>query len=600
MLPRTIHFSYAGDSCTRKLTFLPQLLRSSGDHYELAAGDIVSIGNVPLFGRSICATPLAVPEVGTHGSRLSIGGIAFPALYVTIDTPDAPSVALDAIRQPVAAARPLSLPLSEHDAVFDYLLASEARSVACEAADTAVQCDIAKLELEQGATQPLRLERRFADEKVATIFDGTVEVLPAVQVIDSSVKEGQTVYTKQQPVTVTVDKPLKSATATLERHDGEARVLHEVAVTTEGATVTITPEGDEDLPREATYTMTLTEVEAEDGSMLAGPHQITFMVSGGPKVASVSVGTTGIDPSARIVLTLDQARKEDQSITDLVQVKGVAATVSASKDTLVVALAEGSRCADFSITIAKGLLSEHEIASVEPWTWSGRTRCHTIETVGYSAGGRAINAYIYGNGTTTYLYTAGIHGNELSSVYTIQSWMNDLEANPGKIPAGARVVVIPRVSPDGIARAGRDNNNGVNLNRNFPTRNWTSNIITGSGEQAGAGGASAGSEPETKALMNATYRYGPRFVITYHSSGYLVNSNDVGISIAAGQAYARAARYNFVPNSATTGTFGFEMTGTYEDWLLERGTPAILIELDTNTGNHYTRNSAAMWAMLGY
>ena len=183
----------------------------------------------------------------------------------------------------------------------------------------------------------------------------------------------------------------------------------------------------------------------------------------------------------------------------------------------------------------------------------------------------------------------------------MQHWMNELEGNPGKIPANARVVVVPTGNPDGVAIARRDNNNGVNLNRNFPTNNWTSNIITGGGgEQAGAGGPSAGSEPETKALMNATYRYAPRFVMTYHSSGSLVNSNDVGVSIAAGQAYAQAARYRFVPNSATTGTFGFEMTGTYEDWLLERGIAAILIELNTNTGNHFTQNRSAMWTMLGY
>ena len=64
--------------------------------------------------------------------------------------------------------------------------------------------------------------------------------------------------------------------------------------------------------------------------------------------------------------------------------------------------------------------------------------------------------------------------------------------------------------------------------------------------------------------------------------------------------YAQLARYQFIPDSQTTATFGFTMTGTYEDWLIARGTPAILIELDTNTGNHYPRNSAAMWAMLGY
>ncbi len=599
MIPRTINFSYAGESCVSKLTLFPRTLQSSGGGYELSVEDVVSVGDVPLLGRSVCATPLEVPEAGTQPSRLSIGGIGFPALYFRVATPEAPSVALDAIKRPIAAARPLALLLSASDTVFDYVLSSAEHSVDCQATDNKVRCDIAELKLVQGEAQKLELERQFDGKPVTTIFDGTVEVLPAVAITDSSVKEGQTVYTKDQSFTITVDKPLENATATLTRQDGEETVTHEVTTAVDGTTVTMTPV-DEELPRAAQYTLTLTEVEASDGSALAGPHSIPFTLSGGPKVASVSVGAISIEPNARIVLQLDQARKEDQNIGDLVKVQGASANVTATKDAITVALMGAGRCADITITLSKEIISEHDIKATDDWTFKGRTRCHTVETVGYSVGGRAINAYIYGNGGTTYLYTAGIHGNELSSVYTIQSWMNDLEANPGKIPANARVVVIPRVSPDGVARAGRDNNNGVNLNRNFPTHNWTSNIVTGSGEQAGAGGASAGSEPETKALMNATYRYAPRFVITYHSSGYLVNSNDVGISIAAGQAYARAARYSFVPNSATTGTFGFEMTGTYEDWLLERGIPAILIELDTNTSNHYARNSAAMWAMLGY
>lgn len=599
MIPRTIQFSYADESCINKLVLFPRTLKATGNTYNLETKDTISVGNIELLGRRVCATPAAVPQPGLEQARLSVGGIGFPAHYIRVSVPEAPSVALDLVKKPIAAAKPLSLPLSTKDVIFSYVLSSGDRSVDCRTNEEKVHCDIAKLQLVQGTPQQLALQRQFDGKRVETLFNRTIDVLPAVLVTDSSVKEGQTVYTKDTPFVITTDKPLLGATAHLERRSGEEKTNHDIKVSVEGSQIEITP-SDEALPRAADYTLTLDEVEAQDGSGLASPYTVSFRLSGGPKVASVSVGATGIDPNARIVLQLDQARKEDQNIADLVKVQGAPASVTATKDAITVALTGAGRCADIAITLSKEIISEYDIKATDDWTFKGRTRCHTVETVGYSVGGRAINAYIYGNGGTTYLYTAGIHGNELSSVYTIQSWMNDLEVNPGKIPANARVVVIPRVSPDGVARAGRDNNNGVNLNRNFPTHNWTSNIITGSGEQAGAGGASAGSEPETKALMNATYRYSPRFVITYHSAGYIVNSNDVGIAIAAGQAYARAARYSFVPNSATTGTFGFEMTGTYEDWLLERGIPAILIELDTNTGNHYVRNSAAMWAMLGY
>jgi protein MpaA len=154
------------------------------------------------------------------------------------------------------------------------------------------------------------------------------------------------------------------------------------------------------------------------------------------------------------------------------------------------------------------------------------------------------------------------------------------------------------VNPDGIARSGRNNARSVNLNRNFPTFNWTSDTtVSGGSVEKGAGGPSPLSEPESKALANFTLNLRPRFIVTYHSSGSLVNSNDVGISISLGQQYARLAGYGFIPNAATNETFGFVMTGTYEDWLIEQGIPAILIELNTDNGYHFTQNRAALWAM---
>jgi hypothetical protein len=85
--------------------------------------------------------------------------------------------------------------------------------------------------------------------------------------------------------------------------------------------------------------------------------------------------------------------------------------------------------------------------------------------------------------------------------------------------------------------------------------------------------------------------------VTYHSKGSLVNSNDVGISMNLGRQYARLAGYSYISNAATNETFGFTMTGTYEDWLIEQGIPAILIELNTDNGYHFTQNRAALWAM---
>lgn len=576
-------------------------MRSSDGAYKLSAEDTTSLGGVALFSTKVCASPQAVPEQGVQRAQLSLAGLPFPASYLRIVTLEAPKVATQGLQNPIAAAKPLSLPLSSEDKTFTYVLSSGERSVDCGSTANTLTCPVASLELAQGQAQDLKLTRHFDEAEVGAVFNETVDILPAVAVADSSVKEGQKLYTKNQPFTFVVDKQLDTAAATLVRHDGDTPVEQKVSVTTDGVSVTVTPEGEKELQRATDYTLTLTDVEARDGSALAGPHAIRFTLSGGPKVTSINVGATGIDPAARIALKLDQARKGDQNIAELVKVQGVQATVTATGDTVYVSLAGAARCADISIVVSKELLSEHDVKAGEDWGFKGRTRCHTVETIGYSEKGRAINAYVYGNGSTTYLYTGGIHGSEQSSVTIMRSWMNELEANPKKIPANARVIVIPSVNPDGVATGSRNNSKGVNLNRNFATANWASDtIVSGGRTEQGAGGASAGSEAETRVLAAYTARVVPRLIITYHSLGSLVNSNDAGVSISAGRQYASLARYRFIPNSATTATFGFEMTGTYEDWALERGMAAILIELNTHTGNHFTQNRSAMWAMLGY
>lgn len=80
-------------------------------------------------------------------------------------------------------------------------------------------------------------------------------------------------------------------------------------------------------------------------------------------------------------------------------------------------------------------------------------------------------------------------------------------------------------NPDGIAVGSRNNANNVNLGRNFPTANWKADIDTASGILKNGGGKKAGSEPETKALINLTRQLRPRVQISFHAQGSLVGAN---------------------------------------------------------------------------
>lgn len=178
----------------------------------------------------------------------------------------------------------------------------------------------------------------------------------------------------------------------------------------------------------------------------------------------------------------------------------------------------------------------------------------------------------------------------------MDDWINELSNNPDKIPSNKQIVVVPVVNPDGTVVARRYNANNINLNRNFPTTNWVSNIqVAGGNIEQGAGGSSALSEPESTALANFTKQLSPSLVVTYHSAGSIVNSNDVGNSVSIGREYARLARYRFVANAETNTVFGLEMSGTYEDWLAEIGIPVILLEMPNNTGRFFASNKSAIW-----
>lgn len=598
--PRTIQFSYAGDSCINKLVFLPKTLESTSDRQQLSVGGTLDVAGYPLVGREVCVEPIDVPIEGVELAGLAPWGIGFLQQIFRVSVPELPVANTDIMKNPVPAAKPLEVPLSDDDTIFQYQLVSSKGMAECELnGGSKLDCDLPALELAQGQQHELSLERTFDGEVVDILASENVELLPAVTVSGASVDSGQTVYAKPTRFRIETDKPLTSASATLEREEDNGLENESVEVDIDGSDVRIDLEDDDDLPRDKTYVLTLNEAEAEDGSILADPYETRFRLSDGPRVTGINIGGSGVDPNATIVLQLDQALHEDVNLAEYVTVDGVDASVSAAGRSIVVQLQNAGRCDAFRISVESGLLSEHEVESTRDWSHASRTRCYSVETVGTSVNGAAINAYFFGNGGRSLLITGGIHGNELSSVYTTQSLIDDLEANPGQIPDGKQVVIITTANPDGVAIANRDNARNVNLNRNFPTSNWEKDIQTSSGTHKGGGGQSAGSEPETQALVALTNRLNPYLVVTYHSLGSLVNSNSVGIADSVGRSYAVAAGYWFVPSGNTTDTFGFEMTGTYELWLQQRGTPAILIELDTHVGNHYSRNSSAIRNVIG-
>jgi len=596
--PRTVIFSYSGDNCVGQLTLLPRLLKpDQGRNYQLRIADTIDIAGYPIIGRKVCVSPATSPKEGKVNVGIAPFGWIIARKTFTIETPRAPLVSVASLAGSIPATRSLKIPISAKDTVFDYSLIAGVARTTCSSSAHAIECDIAQMKLTQGQTYTLKVERQFHEQR-EVVAQKEIKVLEAVRVTRTSVQPEQIIYDKPTTFTIQVDKALVGAKVSLERLEGES--VHDESSTVSVVDTEITVKPANELARDTAYRLTLTQAEAVDGSVTSEAYPVTFHLSGGPKVASTNIGSYGVDQGSAITIQFDQAIGTGQDIARFVHVSvaGAASIVSSGSKVTVRPNAMG-RCADFSITVDKGLVSAYGIASTGGWSFASRTRCSTMSTIGYSVQNRPINAYYFGDGATTMLFTGAIHGNEVSSKYLMDALVSYLEEHAREIPSDRRVVVVPMVNPDGVAAGTRYNAHNVNLNRNFATTNWVSDtVVSGGSVEQGAGGSSALSEPESAALTTFTQNLQPRLVVTYHSQGSLINSNDVGIAATLGPQYAAMTKYKFVSSDATTGAFGFEMTGTYEDWLAERSTPAILIELPTNTGRYFTQHTAAIWTMI--
>ncbi|MBM3210058.1 hypothetical protein FJZ39_01790 [Candidatus Saccharibacteria bacterium] len=594
---REIIYSYSGDSCVSRLTLFPSTMKTSTGTYDITVPEPLMLGSLPVLGTRVCATALNAPDENSEKKvSFSLAGTPLLATTYTVVTPSYPTVKM-AFNGPVPAAKPLTLALSETDKTFTYKISANDKTAVCTAKDKAVACDLTKLAVAQGEKHEITLARHFNEQPVSEPLRSEIEIIAPLEVTSGPFSESDVKYDTARELIFETSKPLQadSLSAELVYKDGENDVQVAVSVALQDSNKILVTSKDE-LPREKSYKLHL-KAEGDDGSTFAQlPYSTEFTTSGGPKVVSSSLSASGYVPGTPIAVEFDQPLKPDVDINAFVQLHNIEASgIRVSGKTIHITPKTVDRCARFEVEIKSGIASEHGVTATEGWKMASVARCYSTEVIGYSANGQPITAYYFGNGATHVLYTGAIHGNERSTLYTMQSWINELDARSGDIPTDKTLVIVPNANPDSSAIGKRDNARNVNLNRNFPTANWEKDIRTGGGQQNGGGGESAGSEPETKALVNLTARIAPAFVVTFHSVGSLVNSNDAGSSIAVGRQYASMVGYRFIPNSATTSTFGFEMTGTYEDWLLERGVPAILIELGTHTSNHFSGHRSALW-----
>lgn len=592
-LPATVILSYAEKtSCTPHMMALPGVLRptDASPAYEVSYRGGLHIGALSLTTTDICVTPTGgadKTEQSVAMAPFGFGRVSSKVIVHPGNDPDVESV----LSSKVAITKPLVVSLSSPDVLHTYNLHIADQMTTCENGDE-VSCPLDSLEIVQGESYDYQLERQFIDSESDVVVEGKLDIEDAVSVKSSSVKNGRVVYDNIRSITITTNKSVASAEASLTYEAKDS--LSTIPLNIEAADQKIKLTAAKSLPREKNFKLTLSNIEAVDGSMLLEPKTIKFSTSGGPAVTGNSLGST-VSSGATVSIYLDQPISQ-KSLAGRVSVNGVDAYARVSGKTLSVSLPSLPQCASVRVELQKGLVStKNGLKSKSNWSASSRVACGTSRVIGYSVSQQPIIAYYFGtSGGTTTLFTGGIHGSEPSSTTTMDAWVDYLRLNAYRIPSGKQIVVIPNMNPDGIATGNRLNARNVNLARNYPTSDWQKNIETVGGYLPGGGGSSAGSEPETKAAMSAVSSLPIRLAISYHAQGSLVGSNNYGSADKYASRYASTLGYGNMSYNAEE-TMGYAITGEFETWLSERGVPAILIELPTTSGNYLSSHRDLIW-----
>ncbi|KAA3614794.1 MAG: hypothetical protein D8M58_10075 [Calditrichaeota bacterium] len=184
----------------------------------------------------------------------------------------------------------------------------------------------------------------------------------------------------------------------------------------------------------------------------------------------------------------------------------------------------------------------------------------------HSTKGNNIYLLELGESENTTLIFGAFHGDEPGGFHLVVELARHLNSNQDLI--NNRVILVPVLNPDGLLENERTNANKTDINRNFPTNNW-SPVYS---DNRYYPGRDAGSEIETHVAMRIIDQYAPKKILSIHSALNVVNYDGPAIGLAN-----EIARYNGYDISedigyATPGSFG-----TYAG--KELNIPTITLEL---------------------
>jgi len=179
------------------------------------------------------------------------------------------------------------------------------------------------------------------------------------------------------------------------------------------------------------------------------------------------------------------------------------------------------------------------------------------------------------------LVFAGIHGEEPETTFALSRALRLLPERP------AHCAVVLAANPDGLIRGTRGNARGVDLNRNFPTRDWRPDAVMHRStmddpqDVALSPGSGAGSEAETRALIGLIEELKPETVVALHAPLACIDDAQQGPL-----AHWLAARTGL----PLVKDVGYPTPGSFGTWGGEQGIGVITYEFPLATTDQLVRD----------
>lgn len=152
-----------------------------------------------------------------------------------------------------------------------------------------------------------------------------------------------------------------------------------------------------------------------------------------------------------------------------------------------------------------------------------------------------------------------VHGDEPQGEDLINRYLADNKSG---------MLFIPSLNPDGKQLGRRTNSNGVDINRNFPTKNWE---LTEKDNYFG--GETPASEIETRFLAEIIEEYKPRLILTLHTPYKIVNYD--------GPAKEVSEKISEIIGYPVEESIGYPTPGSFGTYAgVERNIPTITLEMD--------------------